>query len=97
MATYVELSALIATPDGNTLRKRVAVAAVIAAQTLLEGTPTAEQKAWAKKVLADPDSESMILLRYAIADNAGSTPAQITGVSDSALQTAITAAVAKVI
>lgn len=97
MATYIDLNALIATADGNLLQKRVSVATVIAAQALLEGTPTADQKAWALQVLADLRQEAMKLLRYAIADNAASTPAQITGVTDAQLQAAITAAVARIV
>lgn len=89
MATYIELREIIQSPDGNVLRKRVEVAAVIAARNFLAGSPTANQRAWAVGVLEAPETSGMSVLRYIIATNNTATLAQITGVTDANLQTAV--------
>jgi exosome complex RNA-binding protein Rrp42 (RNase PH superfamily) len=79
MALYVDIHALA---GDSTLRSRVAVACVIAANTIrTEDIATAkhtERMAWAKAVYASPE-------------NAGLTVAQINAADDAALQTAVTA------
>jgi exosome complex RNA-binding protein Rrp42 (RNase PH superfamily) len=92
MALYVDIHALA---GDSTLRSRVAVACVIAANTIrTEDIATAkhtERMAWAKAVYASPETEASRVLWSVLAQNAGLTVAQINAADDAALQTAVTA------
>ena len=94
MATYVELYELA----GNaTLKNRVAVACMIAAQGILaDDTPPANHAArlkWAAQVFANPHGVAQTLLNVLLAQNAAATVAQITGVTDASILTGVNNAV----
>lgn len=83
MATYQELRALFNDSD---LLEKVEVATVIAANDLLATSPTAQQKAWAAKVFADPKIEAMKAVMAVLAENKTATVAQITTATDVTVQ-----------
>jgi hypothetical protein len=96
MATYAEL--LVAS-ENDTLKNKVRVACVIAAEKVrTAATPPTNQAArltWARKAF-DPDQNAVVtkaMLWAILAQNATLTLAQITGASDAAVQTAVDAAV----
>jgi hypothetical protein len=95
MATYIEL---IQAQADTTLRQRVAVACVVAADVIrTEAIDTANHTArlaWAKKVYDSPQTTASSMLWSVLAQNKSATLAQITGATDAALQTAVDAAVA---
>jgi hypothetical protein len=94
MATYLELFSLA--DQGGALLQRVAVACVIQANTIRTETPptnSAQRLAWARKVLIDPRAAAQQMLWAALAQNAGLTPAQISGATDAAMLSAVAAAV----
>ena len=66
MASYVELRDLFA---NDTMKNRLDVATMKAAQALLDGTPTSDEIKWAAAVLASPRSESEKAWRYVLAVN----------------------------
>lgn len=94
MATYTELRGLVNDP---TLKDKISVALLIAAEAIrTEDTGTANHAnrvKWAKKVLQDPDGNSDDMLRALLAQNAELSVAQIQGVTDTNLQTAVNNAV----
>ena len=90
MATYTELRQQFSNDD---LRNRVVAATVIAANNLLSGTPTAEQKAYAKAVFQNPRSEGEIVFMAVLAANKDATVAQIEGATDAAIQTRVDAVI----
>jgi hypothetical protein len=96
MATYNELFELHT--QNTDLLNRVTVAKTIKAQALLAlPTPTAAQVAWAVDSLGSSREASKDLLSYVLAANAGLTVAQITNATDAAIQSAVNAAVDKII
>ena len=90
MAIYTELYSLISN-DG--LRNKVRVATVIAAQTLLSGTPTADETDWAASVLQNVKGESDKAFISVLAVNKGATQAAIAAATDAAIQTNVDAIV----
>lgn len=95
MATYAELYDL---NSNSPLRNKIAVAATIrAAEIVALASPTAAQIAWASKCLASPLTEASRLMPYVLAANAAATSAQISNATDATIQTAVTAAVDKLI
>lgn len=84
MATYDELVELLS--DGP-LRRRVAVSLMISAHTVLQGTPDANDRAFAKRVFESPMDASKPAFRYLLAADNALTVAQIQGATDAALQT----------
>lgn len=94
MATYIELRTAA---SNTTLRQRVAVACVVAANDIREEDPgTANHTArlaWAKSVYASPETVASSVLWSVLAQNAGLTIVQIEGASDAAIQTAVDAAI----
>lgn len=94
MATYAEL---LAASANDTLRQKVRVACVIAAEKVrveLDTVPShAARLAWAKAVYANPEAESNRMLWAVLAQNAAATLAAIIGATDAAVQTAVDAAV----
>ena len=94
MATYAELFAL---SQSGSLRDRVSIACMIAAEKIrVEPVATinnAARRVWARRVLEVPEMTAMTALRAVLAQNAGSSVAVITAASDAVLQTAIDAAV----
>lgn len=94
MATYDEL--LLAAENG-TLRNRIRVACVVAAEAirteLTSVTNHANRLVWAKAVFANPQYEAERMLWAVLAQNRTATLAQITGANDATIQTAVNAAV----
>lgn len=90
MATYTELRQQFSNDD---LRNRVVAATVIAANNLLSGTPTAEQKAYAKQVFQNPRSEGEIVFMSVLAANKDATITQIENASDTAIQNQVDAVI----
>ena len=92
MATYAELFEL---QKNSELRNKVTVAVIVAAEAIrAEATPTVPRLAWAKAAFENPQQEAVRMLMAILAANKSATVAQITGASDSAIQTKVDAAVA---
>lgn len=90
MATYSEIRQLF---NDDTLRNRVTVATVIAANSALASNPTAAQQKFANMVFSSPEEMGRKVLMAVLASNSTYTLAQIQGVTDAALQTAVAAVV----
>ena len=94
MATYAELLQAAENPD---LNNKIRVAVVIAAETVrTENVATANHTnrlLWAKAVFNSPNTEARRMLWAVLAQNKAATLAQITGATDTAVQTAVDAAV----
>lgn len=94
MATYAELLLL---SENDTLRNKVRVACVIAAEKVrveAVGTPNHDARLlWAKSVYASPESVTQRMLWAVLAQNAAATFAAISGASDATVQNAVDAAV----
>lgn len=80
------------------LIRKLKAGVIEVASAQLNGTapasgPERSAVVWAREVLRNPDGWTVIVLRVLLADNAQATPAQIAGVSDAAIITAITAKV----
>ncbi len=90
MATYTELRQQFA---NDTLRNRVSVACVIAANSALSGTPTTAQQKFADSVFSKPDAIGEKVLMAVLATNKDSTVAQIGAVTDAQIQTAVNAVI----
>lgn len=90
MATYVELYTF---RSDATLLQRISTALIIAANTVrLEtaNTPNHSNRvSWAQQVIRDPDTFSQRTLSLLLATNKDATVAQIQGVSDATIQTAV--------
>lgn len=98
MATYTQLYDLRSDPQWGAFVGRVQVAAVVAAQGLIDGVaPTPAQIAWAQGTLDDPRAQADRLVNYVLAANKSATTAQIFSATDTTLQTNIDAAVAKLV
>lgn len=90
MATLTEIHDLFSDPA---ITKKVRAALVIAANNLLDGSPTTAQKAYAAAVFSDPISEAEKATLAVLAANADSTVVQIRGASDSAIQNNVNAVI----
>lgn len=84
MATYSELRALFNDSD---LMEKVEVATVIAANTLIAGTPTTAEKAWAATVFSSPKAEAQKAVMSVLAANSDATVATIQAATDASIQT----------
>ena len=94
MALYIDLYNLYqGSPDTDEFRNRVYTATAAAAETLLGGTPTADQINWSAAVLSNPASEGRKAFIAVIMSNKTATIAQITSSDDATIQTAIDAIV----
>lgn len=82
MATYIELYDLL---NNSELKNRVLAATVVAAYSLLAGTPDAKDRAWFAAVMANPKGEGMKAFRAVLAANAGLSVASVKEASDSAI------------
>lgn len=94
MATYQELRDLF---DDSDLTEKVEVAVVIAANNLIGGTPTTNEKAWAATAFANPNAEARKALMAVLAENSGLTVAQIQSATDAAVQTNVNAVVSTLV
>lgn len=94
MATYIELFNL---RNDTGLRNRIAVASVVAAETIRtedDQTPNhANRLAWSAAVLLDPVRQAERMLWLLLASNKDATVEQIQGVPDSTIQSAVDSAV----
>lgn len=94
MATYAEL---LQASENQTLNARIRVACIIAAEAIrtenVGTTNHANRVKWAKAVFANPLQEAQRMVWAVLAQNASATLSQITGASDSTVQTAVNAAV----
>jgi len=98
MATYSELNAILTdtVSGGQSLREKVRMACLIAAQTIIAGDDTsdppwattghAQRLKWVDKMLASPDSTAREVFGIVVAANAAATQANIIGATDSAIQ-----------
>lgn len=94
MATYAEL---LTAAENETLRKRIRVACVVAAETVRTEAPSTanhlNRLIWAKAVFTDPDAYALRMTWAVLAQNRAATLAQITGADDATVQGAVNAAV----
>ncbi len=94
MATYKELFTLRGNVD---LTQRIAVALTIAADGIRTEASSINGHAlritWAEKMLNGIDGEARKALRFLLAANKSATVAQITGTTDTAIQTNVDAVV----
>lgn len=94
MATYAEL---LTASENPTLRNKVRVAVVIAAETVRTeaGSVTnhANRLVWAKGVFVDPNGTTDRMLWAILAQNKAATFVQIIGASDALVQSGVDAAV----
>lgn len=94
MATLLEIRQQFSNDD---LRNKVTTATVIAANALLTGTPSAEQKAFAKSVFQNPNQMGAIVTMAVLAANKDATVAQINNATDTAIQTKVDAVIPKLV
>ena len=91
MATYEELFDL---KNDNDLQHKLYIAVTKKAQTLLDvATPSVNDVAWASDALTNPNAMVSKILPYVLAANSDLTTGQITGATDSAIQTNVNKAV----
>ncbi len=94
MATYSELYDLFA---NSALRNRVAVACLVAADTIRGEAPATPNHtarlAWAKLVFERPEDTAAAMTKAVLAANRTLTTGQITNASDAGIQTAVDNAV----
>lgn len=93
MATYAELFGFF---NESALRNKVAVAVIIAADKIRTETPppnSALRLVWAKRAFENPMQEAESMLKVLLAANEAAAPSQITGASDTTIQTQVDAAV----
>lgn len=90
MATYSEIRELFTLDD---LKNKVTTATLIASYNLLSGAPTTADKAYADSVFSNPQNESLKVFMAVLASNKDNSVAQISGASDSAIQTAVDAVI----
>lgn len=85
MATYLELKQL---DSNHELKSKVAMAVTIAADNIRQDvSASAAEKAWAAKAFESPDSEVNRFLSAVIAANNSAAIGNITGASDTQIQT----------
>lgn len=94
MATLAEISTLLNDGVLNDKCKSACLVAANAIQVENSGTANhANRLKWAKKALTDPTSVGTQMLRAVLGANSTATLAQINAATDSAIQTAVNAAV----
>jgi hypothetical protein len=97
MATYTELIDIANTAVGDSLRQKIRVAVVVAADVIRQEASTVPNNAnrlvWAKVAITNPDQEARKMLWAVLAQNRTFTVTQITGAGDTEVQTAVNAAV----
>ena len=90
MATYEELYDL---RNNEPLKNKIAVAAVVAAEAKLSGTPTAAQATWARGVISSPSGTAKQLVNLVLAANKSLAVSVIQAASDSAIQSNVDAVI----
>lgn len=98
MATYLELHALVNAggQPAKDLLQKIEVALTVKAAAFLSGTPTANQAAWARDCLVNPQSYALPAMRALVAQNNTLTTAQILSVTQETLQTAVNTLIDKI-
>ncbi len=91
MADYVDLYTLI--DNDAVLKQRIAIATIIAAESLISDTPTPDEQKWAAAAFADPRSVGLTTLRGVIAVNNAASIATIQAATDAAIQSNVDAIV----
>jgi hypothetical protein len=95
MATYIEL---LGAYNDSTLRQKIAVACVVAAETIRTEDPGTANHAnrvlWAKKVYLSPTKVAEEMIWPVLAQNRAIAVGAITGATDAQIQTAVDAAIA---
>lgn len=86
MATYEELRGSF---NDSSIRNKVTMATVIAAYDLLQGTPTAADRAWASSTFSSPEAEGRKAFMAVLAANKDTALASIQSATDSAIQTQV--------
>ena len=90
MASYQDIRILFSDSD---LFEKIEVATIIAANGLLGGTPTTQEKAWAATVFSSPSTEAKKALMAVLATYSNLTVVQIQAATDPAIQTGVDAVV----
>jgi hypothetical protein len=97
MATYAELLTIASGPTGDSLKNKIRVAVVVAADVVRaenSATPNhANRMLWARQALNSPDTEAQKMLWAVLAQNRAFSAAQITGADDATVQNAVNSAV----
>jgi len=83
MATYLELRNLF---NDNDLNLRVQTAVIVAASNLLDGTPTAKDRAFVDLAYSNNVSISKKVLMFVLAENKAASVSQIQDATDTAIQ-----------
>jgi hypothetical protein len=86
MASYIELRDL---HSNDELRNRITTSLIIGCNNLLDGTPTAVDRAFIEEVVKSPDLWGKRIMLLVLAENSLLTVAQITGATDAQIQTAV--------
>lgn len=95
MATLEELSTMIGTAPYNELRNKVNRAIIIESTSMVEGTPTVDEKAFALAALSDPKAYENTILEYLVGDNNLASVSGITSASDDTIKTSVVNAITK--
>lgn len=95
MATYAELATLMKTPGA--LLDKITVACIIAAEAIrteaLDTVNHPKRLKWAIMTMQNPESSGKSAIQVVLAQNASFTLTQIQSATDSAIQTAVNAAI----
>jgi len=83
MASLQELRGLFGNSD---LNEKVEAAVIIGANSLLSGTPTADQQKWAAAAFANPRTEAQKAWMAVLASNSTASTAVIIAASDASIQ-----------
>lgn len=90
MATYLELRGMFNDSD---LSNKMAMAVVISAYDILQGTPTADDRTWVAAVLSNPKAAGNQAHMAVLAANKGLTTTAILSAADSVIQSQVDAIV----
>lgn len=94
MATYSEIYDLRNDPASLDLRRRVSVAMSIKSQAILDdGASTSLAKTWATETLQTPEARLDSIFNYVLAANKDATTGQITGATDTQIQSNVDTAI----
>lgn len=94
MATYLEIYTIRDQAGYSDWANRMSTAVRIKAHTIAQQpTPTAEQVAWAKSALENPDGQRSLIEGYVLAQFNDQPIATILGITDAQMQTGVDGAV----
>jgi primosomal replication protein N len=95
MATYSDLFDIFSgtNPDANALLNKIAIAVIVAAETVRNESPAtvnhANRLAWAKKANQEPQARAREMFSAILGQNQAATVSQIVNASDATIQTAV--------